>query len=194
MSFSRIKYDKCAYDLQLERSTDPGLYRLYPGYVENCNKCYPMHGPTNGKEQVSTTRNDCEDGLGSLAAIESELTNRVLPHDECNKRGKNQNYKNFKTYHKPTCNNHLEGQDTRFTHPLDSYRGMSLYDLHLDPYLHVNPQDFIQCDGHRNGLSSRLVVRDKFTAPKQTMLDHGEALPPKPKKPVRSKSCRVNCD
>ena len=50
MSFSRINYDQCAYDLQLDRSVGPGNYRLFPGYADNCKKCYPYNQPTNSKE------------------------------------------------------------------------------------------------------------------------------------------------
>ena len=43
MSFTRINYDQCAYDLDLERSVSQGNYRLTGSTIDNCNKCYPYH-------------------------------------------------------------------------------------------------------------------------------------------------------
>ena len=76
MSFSRINYDQCAYDLQLDRSTAPGNYRLFPGQVDNCNKCYPYNQPNRSSEHPSMARDNCETGYGDLADVESEITNR----------------------------------------------------------------------------------------------------------------------
>ena len=82
--------------------------------------------------------------------------------------------------HKPVCSNKLTPEDTRFTHPLDNYRGMSLTDLMIGPYLHVNPQCHVQESGDRIGLNSRLYSKDTFGIQKtetQDFWDKGEALP-----------------
>ena len=193
MSFSRINYDQCAYDLQLERSVAPGNYRLFPGYVDNCNKCYPYNQPHTSKEHVSIARKDCDTGFGSLVDAESKITNRVNTLEHCNKKGKNDDYKNTQVFHKPLCDRTLESEDTRFTFPIDTYRGMSLTSYAFTPYLHVNPQCHIQTNSHREGTPSRLAIRDCYKLPNQDFWDKGKGLPPKPKE-VSKKGCKVCCD
>ena len=192
MSFSRINYDQCAYDLKMDRSTAPGNYRLFPGYVDNCKKCYPYNRPTNSKEQVSTARKDCDNGFGSMADVESELTNRKNYLEKCNKEGKNNGYLKTKVYHKPLCERSMECEDTRFTNPLDNYRGMSLTGFYFTPYLHVNPQCQIQSERNRDGNSTRQMVKDCYKLPNQEYWDKGKGLPPKPKK-VSRKGCKMCC-
>tara|TARA_B100002019_G_C21092021_1_gene509126 strand:+ start:200 stop:790 length:591 start_codon:yes stop_codon:yes gene_type:complete len=191
--FTRLDYDELAYVEQQQRSLAPGDYRLFEGSYENCS-CYPFNQPANSREQVSTVRSDSEKGFGSLAEIESQLTNRVNPHTKHNKVGKNDDYKQNKVHHKVNCNNYLETEDSRFTDPLDNYRGMSLTDYYLTPYLHVNPQCYVQSDGHREGTSSRLHVRDCYNPKPSKKWDNGEALPPTPKKdPNENKDCKMCC-
>ena len=40
MSFNRLPYDNCAYELETKRSVDMGNYRLFPDSYENCKKIY----------------------------------------------------------------------------------------------------------------------------------------------------------
>ena len=179
MSFTRINYDQCAYDLKLERSVSQGNYRLDGNYAENCSKCYPYNLPGTSKEVASDVRSDCDTGFGSLADAESLITNRVNPLQKCNKEKRNDKYKDVKLYHKPLCSKTLEGEDTRFTNPLDNYRGMSLTGFYFTPYLHVNPQCHVQSNSHREGNSTRAW-------------EDGTAFPPKLKK-VDKKGCKVCC-
>jgi len=192
MSFNRLQYDDAAYDLQMERAVKPGDYRLFQGSYDNCEECYPYNQPTNSKSQVSITRSKQEKGFGSMAEIESELTNRVNPLTQSNNYGKNDKYKNAKVFNKNLCSNQIESEDTRFTNPIDNYRGMSLTGFHFTPYLHVNPQCHIQSTRHREGNSTRLMVRDCFNSPEQDKWDKGGAFPPKPKEEPK-KDCKVCC-
>lgn len=192
MSFSRINYDHCAYDLQVNRSVAPGNYRLFKGSVDNCDQCYPYNQPSNSKEQTSVARSKCDTGFGSLAQVESELTNRTNYLEKCNKEGKNNGYLKAKVFHKPLCANTIESEDTRFTNPLDNYRGMSLTGFFFNPYLHVNPQCQIQSNKQRDGNSTRLHVKDSYKVPNQEKWDTGTTLPPKPKK-VERQSCKTCC-
>ena len=193
MSFTRINYDQCAYDLDLERSVSQGNYRLTGNNIENCNKCYPYHLPGTSIEAASSARGDCDTGFGSLAEAESLITNRIKPLQKCNKEKRNDEYKTqVKVHHKPLCSKTLESEDTRFTNPLDNYRGMSLTGYYFTPYLHVNPQCHIQSNHHREGNSSRLMVKDCYKRPDQSPWDDGKAFPPKPKK-VEKKGCKVCC-
>tara|TARA_B100000927_G_scaffold142163_1_gene114643 strand:- start:33 stop:614 length:582 start_codon:yes stop_codon:yes gene_type:complete len=193
MSFSRINYDQCALDLQLDRSVAPGNYRLFPGYVDNCKKCYPYNQPHMSNDHASVARDNCEIGFGQLAEVESEITNRKNYLEKCNEEGKNDNYKNTKVFHKPLCDRTLESEDTRFTNPIDNYRGMSLTGFYFTPYLHVNPQCEIEATRNREGNSTRHMVKDCYNLPNQDFWDKGKGLPPKPKK-VSRKPCKMCCE
>ncbi len=194
--FTNLVYDDKAYLLQQERSTAPGNYMMFSGRNENCETCYPHHQPTNSRDQVSTAKKDGDLGFGNLANIESLLTNRVNPSTKDNQFGKNDEYKNTKINHKGKCSDYLESNDTRFTNPIDNYRGMSLTDYYLTPYLHVNPQCYFQEDTHREGSSSRLQVRDCYKTPNQNKWDKGGALPPPAKSDggiENNKDCKMVC-
>ncbi len=180
MSFNRTSYDKCAYSLSLSRSVAPGDYNLYQGFGENCNECNPLYGPINNKNAASSKKSG-EMGFGSLVDIESNLFNRVTPLNNCNQNNNLDVCVNTKVFNKPTCERKLEALDTRFSHPLDNYRGMSTIELQMAPHLFVNPQNNIQCDKTRFGESTRDTIKNTFKEPKQKKWDNGEALP-KPKK------------
>ena len=175
MSFNRIKYDNSAYDLQMNRSTAPGDYRLYAPFAENCDQCFSYSGPVGSKSDVSLVKKTTDLTFQDMADTESQLSWRN------NKLAKINNSLNplddKKLEHKPSCSNKLTPEDTRFTHPLDNYRSMSLTELMVEPYLHVNPQCIIQDSNDRLGLNSRLYSKDMYKLPKQDFWDKGEALP-----------------
>jgi hypothetical protein len=175
MSFNRIKYDSCAYDLQMGRSTGPGDYRLYAPYAENCDQCISLTGPVGAKSDVSLVKENMELSFKDMAQVESELSWRNQLLTKCNLNsspiGKH------KVNHKQTCSKKLEPEDTRFTHPIDNYRSMSLTSFQVEPYLHVNPQCHVQESGDRIGLNSRLRAKDLYKMPEQEFWDKGEALP-----------------
>ncbi len=177
MSFNRVKYDKSAYDLQMGRSTAPGDYRLFAPFAENCSQCFSYVGPVGSKADVSTVKEPMSLCFGEMRTVESDLSWRN------NKLGKNNDIKlaplnEAKLSHKPVCTNKLISEDTRFTHPIDNYRGISTTDLQLEPYLHVNPQCHIQESRDRIGLNSRSHLKDNIKIQKPEYLDKGEALPP----------------
>lgn len=188
MSFSRIKYDECQYEQQVKRSADVGQYRLFSPAYESCERCYSFTGPIGAKSDVSMPRKGGNINFAIKADAESHLTNRVLPHGECNDVGKNDKYKSLANsmVHSTDCKEKLNSVDTRFTHPLDAYRGMNTTEYKFTPYLHVNPQ----CQFHtwRNGTNTRLIAKDTYQIPETTPLDKGEALPtPQPIKKTMPK-------
>ena len=75
MSFSRLSYDKCAYDKQLKESVSPLEYMLNPQKFETCNKCRMNLGVLGGS-QVSH-------GKGNIVDIESDLKNITRRHSNC---------------------------------------------------------------------------------------------------------------
>ena len=175
MSFNRTKYDNIAYNLQMQRSTGEGDYRLYAPYAENCNQCYSYDGPPGSKNDTSVVKPSMELGYQSLTDIESQLSWRGHQLDKSNK-----NYDinvSNKIINKPNCSNKLTTEDTRFTNPIDNYRSMSLTSLMMTPYLHVNPQCHIQDTCGKLGMNSRLYSKDSYKIPDQRFLDTGEAFP-----------------
>jgi len=160
MSFNRIKYDQCAYDLKMDRSTLPGDYRLYASYAENCEQCFSADGPINAKSDVSLSRDSNDLSYTNLADVENKLSWRRSKLTECNNALDNLDDKVLRN--KPVCTNKLISQDTRFTNPIDDYRGMSLTSYMLNPYLPINPQCVIQNNDDKYGMNSRLYVKDNY--------------------------------
>ncbi len=197
MSFSRINYDESAYDLRMERSKGPGDYRLFPNSSEHSKQCYPYNDPTNSKSQVSLVKKDCDLTYGEMANVENLLTNRVNHLQNGNLEGKNDDHKNIPVHHKQNCNTYLEMEDTRFTNPVDTYRGMSLTNFFFTPYLHVNPQCKVQSIKNKFGSSSRLIVKDTYNMPDQNAWDSGKGLPPNtgdPEITKENKKCKYVCE
>jgi len=179
MSTTRLNYDNASYKLKLRRSTDPLKYQLYPGYAENCSECISFFGTRNGREDVSIARSKCEIGFGSLAQVESELKNIVLPADKANERGTNRGYlahKN-KIVHKQNCSPFLEQYDSRFSHPAITYRDLDISNYGFNPHLHFPAIAYTTPDGIRTGVDTRIVAKDTFVIPRQKYWDTGRALP-----------------
>jgi len=178
MSFNRVIYDSAAYDLKMKRSTQPGDYFLDETFAENNNQCFSAFGPIGSKADVSTTKKKGDTSFTNMTDIESQLSWRV---QKLNKYNKNHNINTkenkSKIHHKTDCANKLTSEDTRFTHPIDDFRGMSLTSFYYDPYFHVNPQCYIQKNNDRIGVNSRLYSKDSYVPVKQKAWDTGEALP-----------------
>jgi hypothetical protein len=175
MSFNKTKYD--AYDLSVNRSIGPGDYRLFSSYAENENQCFSSFGPVGSKSDVSLVKNMYDLTYGDMANVESNLSWR---HSKLSKENKPNILDNVYVYHKNDCNKNLTSSDTRFTHPLDNYRSMSLTDYHYQPFLFVNPQCYIQDINDKMGLNSRLYSKDMYIMNEPTPLEPNNILP-KPK-------------
>lgn len=160
MSFNRNRYDNCAYNLQMGRSTAPGDYRLFASFAENSNQCLSYDGPIGAKSDVSTSKKPMDLCFTEMAQVESELSWRNQLLNKCNNNmspiGKHE------LHHKPTCAKKLTPEDTRFTNPLDNYRCMSLTSYQVEPYLPVNPQCHIQEINDLVGMNSRLYMKDSY--------------------------------
>ena len=178
MASTRITYDKCASKLSLQRSTDPLKYRLFRPNFENCKECYSNNGPIGSKRDASSVRNPTDD-FGDLVELESEISNRSIPLNECNDEKCNRGYlKNkSKLINKNNCNDKLNIEDTRFTKPLTEFRELSFFNYFTEPHLHVNPQKHIQKFENRNGTFTRKLAKEQYTAPEQKILDDSSVLP-----------------
>lgn len=191
MAFSRTKYDECQHQLQIKRSTSVGDYHLFAPAHESCNRCYSYHGPVGSQGDVSMPRKNCMLNLGDKAEAESHLTNRVIPENNCNGVGSNQGYLKFQSnnVHADRCNPKVNALDTRFSHPLDAYRGMNTMEYQFEPYLHTNPQCQVW---NRPEVYSRFISRDTYVIPKQEAWDNGKALPaPKSAPKITTSKCNV---
>jgi hypothetical protein len=175
MSFNRVTYDKSAYDLQMQRSVGQGDYRLFAPFAENIDQCLSMDGPVGSKADVSTVKKPNSLSFKEMTDVESALSWRsqrlTKSNDNINLEGK------FDIYHKESCTKKLVSQDTRFTHPLDNYRSMSLTPLMIQPYLPVNPQCNQISNNDLIGLNSRLSAKDCYNIPDVVVWDNGDALP-----------------
>ena len=176
MSFSRLIYDKEAYDLELKRSTIPGDYRLFSLFAENTNQCFSYDGPIGSKVDVYSVKNHSSLNNSKMIQLESDLSWRNHKNSKFNNN--NNDLNKYNLINKSECSLDLISEDTRFTHPIINYRGMSLTDYEMVPYLHVNPQFYIQSINDRHGLDSRNFTKDNYKFIKQEFLDNGESLPP----------------
>ena len=93
-----------------------------------------------------------------MAEVESDLSWRNNKLDRCNDK----KFNKFPVIDKPICSSNLSAQDTRFTNPIDNYRGMSLTSYMLTPYLFTNPQCFIQEINDLVGSNTRLQLKDCY--------------------------------
>lgn len=187
MSFTRLMYDNCACKEATERSVGPMHYRLFGGQVENCDVCHSYSGHRNSREDVSTTRDNCELGHGSMVQVESELQNRVNPRSVCNKAAANKGYVKHtpELKHKDKCGDFLDEEDTRFTHPIDNYRGISVDRFQ---YLPIDPQCNIFWN---NSINSRLVAKDTYKMVRPELLTD---IPFPIELPSNDKVCSYKCD
>ena len=71
--FTRIDYDKCAYDQELYESTGPLMWMMYSGKFENCDKC------------VYDDKSFYRPFDSVIVDTESELKNITRPQSKCNR-------------------------------------------------------------------------------------------------------------
>ena len=180
MSSNRTIYDSQAYNLQINRSIGPGDYRLFGSYAENINQCYSDSGPIGSKADVSIVKKSDDLSFTEMADVESQLSWR---NHKLSKYNDNCRLNLIKVNNKNQCSTKLSAEDTRFTHPIDNYRGMSLLPYQYEPYLHINPQCHVQESHDRIGLNSRLYSKDMYIASSQIKWDNGDALPKEIKQP-----------
>lgn len=128
---SRLPYDKCAYDDQLQESVGPLLYQLRPYATSNCNGCLSVFGPrpSSGPRSygVSSTVGLTQAPSQDLVDVESILQNRNVIASRC-KDGKvnDIDVSRFTLQHARICNDFLDPLSTKLTHPQQNYRGMSI--------------------------------------------------------------------
>ena len=163
MSFTRSMYDGCACAQYTDRSVAPMDYRLYEGQYINCKACFAGCGPYNAENTASTLEKPTStEGYGDVVQIDSILNNRVKPLSDCNGVPCDTKcFKNLpKVFNKPNCSEIRESEDTRFTHPLQNYRGMK-QDTSQYPfnYLPIDAQCNIYAD---EAINTRQLAKDTY--------------------------------
>lgn len=172
MSYNRTTYDDSAYSLEINRSIGPGDYRLHKYFAENNNVCFSYDGPIGSKADVSVANS--KQYNEDMVQVESELSWRS---HTLTKSNNNNIVPKHNIVNKLNCSKELVMEDTRFTHPIDNYRCMSLTAYQYEPYLSVNPQCHVQESTDRIGLNSRLHCKDSYIQPVQDFWDNGSSLP-----------------
>jgi hypothetical protein len=187
MSFTRSMYDNCSCKQLNKMSVASMNYRLYNGNNENCNSCLSTCGPYNANNESNSVKKiDSQKSFGTLIDVESVLMNRVKPLSDCNEVSCDTKcFKKLpKTHNKNICGSFLDEEDTRFTHPIDNYRGMSIDRFQ---YLPIDPQCNIYVN---NSIDTRLIAKDTYRTVIPDLLDDGVTPTPKDYKPM---NCRLQC-
>jgi hypothetical protein len=140
---SRLGYDNCAYDDKIIESTDPLSYRLFPGYMYNCNTCLSTLGPrsTHNGADISVPIQNPPAIAQQLTDVESVLTNRNMRKSKCKKYGTNNvNLNQIPLKHVGICNNYLNQDPTRLSLPAYNYKETAInrfYNLHKDAQANI---------------------------------------------------------
>lgn len=169
MASTRKKYDECSTNLFYKQSTDPLAYRLAPEWSNNCDKCYSDFGPRGQDMNTSVITNK------HLVDIDSLLTNRSKVASDC-KDGlvTDINFNDYTKYNLPGCDKFMDREDTRLTHPLHNYRGMTI-PWFFQP--RVNNRDE-QCNLFWNfSENTQLTAKDNFRPIIATPMDQGTSRP-----------------
>lgn len=185
---SRLGYDKCAYEDKLQESTNPLSYRLYPGYVQNCDSCLSTLGPRAGHNGVgvSTPIGHPLATAQHLTDVESILSNRNMRASKCKKYGSNTvDLNKMALKHAPICNDYLNSDPTHLSHPSYNYRELAINRFYNLPR---PAQANIFWDFATN---TRLEAKDNFN-PVIPHITEVDAVQPRELK-GKAKRCKYNC-
>ena len=188
---TRLPYDECAYKDKLKESTGPIEYRLLPDQMYNCNSCLYASGTgpraaNNGRGyDVSRSIKTKYAASQDLVDVESILSNRNVKLSKC-KTGKVNpvDVMKFKLMDEPICNNHLDKESTRLSHPSSNYRDMSInrfYNLVRDPQMNIFWDEAV---------NSRLEAKDNFV--QVAVIPWADRMQPK-EAPNNNVKCTTSC-
>ncbi len=163
--YTRLSYDKAAYNEQLERSTDPLLYRLDPNFAVNCKKCFAPYGPRGGQPAA--------DAIGQQIDVDSILRGVNKINTKSNVQQMPDPIDQYHLYVHDDCSDKLEPEYTRFTHPAYEIRGLTVSDLNLG-YPLKDPQ----CQIFENfAINTKLQAKDTHRTIWQVPMNQRDALP-----------------
>ena len=140
--FSRLSYDKNAYEDKLQEGTSPISYRLNHNQIHNCKRC----NNTNGSGPLATSRlgfgnstiiNTSSTPANDLVDIDSIMSNRNVKISKAKKGKLNTiNLTKYKNHDYELCGNFTHPEYSRLSYPKYNYRDMAVnrfYDLIYDP-------------------------------------------------------------
>lgn len=125
------RYDVAATKEYYQRSTGPQNYRLDPTYATSCQECFPIYGPSGFKGSASAP--------GHLVDIDSTIRGFTKIHSKSNKQQEPDPLK-YNVEYAVDCNPFLETEYSRFTNPIQNYRGITrdpFYKTIYDPQCHI---------------------------------------------------------
>lgn len=166
MSFSRSRYESCAYKHRLNESVGPGEYALATPQV--CDPCFvpspAIHVGGSGASVCGKELIDVDSELLGLTRKASQCPgNKYIPSDKefCKKRTLRE------------CND-LDPENTRLSNPPCTLRGRG---WNRWEWLCQNPQDKVEMPFDWN-ISNRTIVKDSHRPCIPRPLDQTLALPP----------------
>lgn len=154
MSFNRLKYDKGAYEKQVNESTGVGNYKRQPysGYLENT--CFHAEPGAYSADLVAPRHSatvDIESELYGLSRKSSKNPMRNYPYVKGDSRN----------LYAPTCDMTLQAQQGRLDDPIPN-REQSIQVPRFES-LALNPQYFERIhDNSYIGRNTRLWERDNY--------------------------------
>ena len=177
---SRLPYDQAAYEEKVRISTDPAQYRLDPNYAVNCGRCFAPYGPRGIKQAFSAP------GFG--IDIDSIMSNRTVINTKSARHKYPTSLEGFTVYQPGDCDPFLESEYSRFTDPIQKYRGLTrdpFYPLNHDPQCHIF-WDF--------SVNTRLQAKDNHKAIFQTPLNQRDLMPTERLGPKKDCNVNLNCN
>lgn len=179
--FTGLRYDQPAYAEEVERSTNPLMYRLDPNYAVNCKRCFAPYGPRGGHQSA--------DVIGQQVDVDSVLRGVGKVHTKSNQQQLPDCIDGFQTHMPQNCSNALESEYSRYTNPSFDIRGLNTKDLRLGYPLH-DPQ----CQIFENfAVNTKLQAKDDHRATWQIPLNQRDLLPTERLGRVKNCSVSLNC-
>lgn len=175
--FTNLKYDPTTYRQDINRSVNPGMYRLDPNFAINTNKCFAPYGPRGGHEGSESVYDQTDiDSL--LRGIPNKNTRYQVPQP-------------MGTYALQNLNERpdiLETQYSRLSCPASDIKGLNVPDMRFD-YPLYDPQ----CQIFENfEINTRLQAKDNHKADWQAPLNQRGLLPTE--RLGKIKKCNVTLD
>lgn len=168
MSFNRLDYDPCTYQIDLSQSIGPGDYSISTP-SQQCHTCLTGDPWLQGGGGVSVCRDR------PLIDVDSELHNLTRPATNCPAGLYHPTSAPFcKTnidYH--DCPSRVSTQDTRLTNPPCTLRGTG---WNRWEWLCQDPQDRVEMPFNWN-IDSKLVAKDNHRPCVPTLMDQAASLP-----------------
>lgn len=163
-NFTRLKYDRQAYNDDLYQSTCPLIYKLDPNYVVNCNNNTVPYSPSGGCNKNGFGENiDIDSILKGISKNNSKAINDQLDPIRQLKKLPN-NYSN---------SNVMEPHFSRYSHPARDLKGTPIRDMNFG-YPLFDPQ----CQFFENiCVNTRLQAKDNHKAIWQIPFDQKDLLP-----------------